>query len=48
MHWPITPLIPGIVLTVILTLPVPASTQTPAQKAGDAAETSSARAPSQS
>jgi DNA repair exonuclease SbcCD ATPase subunit len=39
MHWPITPLIPGIALAAILTLPVPAITQTPAQKAGDAAET---------
>jgi len=39
MRWPIIPLILGIALTVILTLPVPAITQTPAQKAGDAAET---------
>ena len=39
MYWPITPLSLSIALTVILTLPVPAFTQTPAQKAGDAAET---------
>ena len=39
MRWPIIPLILGIALTVILTLPLPAITQTPAQKAGDAAET---------
>lgn len=39
MHWPITPLSLGIALTVILTLPVPAISQTAAQKAGDASET---------
>ena len=39
MRWPIIPLILGIALTVILTLTLPAITQTPAQKAGDAAET---------
>jgi len=39
MHWPITPPILGIALSVILTLPVPALSQTASQKAGDAAET---------
>jgi uncharacterized coiled-coil protein SlyX len=39
MYWPIIPLSLSIALTVILTLPIPAFTQTPTQKAGDAAET---------